>query len=63
MLQATLLTMFINKNLKILQNSIIKDASTFQTIIVTALINNNVVLIKINILILVIYHEIIKDSV
>ena len=35
----------------------------FQTIIATALINNNVVLIRINILILIIYHEIIKTLI
>ena len=55
--------MFTNKNLKILQNSIIKDVLISQTMIATALINNNVILTKINILILIIYYEIIKDSV
>ena len=46
-----------------LQNSIIKDVSISQTTIAIVLINNNVVLTKINILILVIYHEIIEDLI
>ena len=55
--------MLANKNLKILQNSIIKDMLISSKIIATILINNNVDLTRINIIILVIYHETIKDLI
>ena len=55
--------MLTNDNLKKLRNSNIKNILIFQTIIATALITDDIALIRIDILTLIIYREVVKDLV
>jgi len=61
--RATLLTLFTCENLNESQDLIISNMSVSQTMIVIALMTENTVLIRMNILTSVTYREVIKNSV
>ena len=58
-----MLTILTNDNLKKLRNSNIKDMSISQTIIATALITDDTILARIDILTSMIYREVVEDLV